>query len=467
MPPAAEPLPGPLPAGGSLPAWLARQRWYTGKGHEPRLTLVGALPLGGDGGDDAEVVTYLLRDTAAAPVLYQVPLTLRRAPVEELAGALVGRSETADGPRWVYDACHDQAGAAALLGAVVTDGPLGAGASAGTVTATGHRAAGAGHLSGGGSRVLSGEQSNTSIIYATEPVPVILKVFRVLHPGRNPDVEVQQALAAAGSTRVPRPVGDALGRWPAADGTAEGHLLLAQEFLTGAEDAWRVALGAVSRRADFTGPARELGAAVAETHALLATVLPTEEPTATRREQVGATWLGRYEAARAAVPELAAHDEQVRRVLAAGVAAPWPALQRIHGDLHLGQVMDVPGRGWMLLDFEGEPLRPLAERTLPDLPQRDVAGMLRSFDYAGASAAPSAGGSPDEGDDVAPVQWVRRTREAFLAGYGAVTGLDEDPALLRALELDKALYEAVYEARNRPDWLPVPLDGIARLLADA
>ncbi|MHB1289862.1 maltokinase N-terminal cap-like domain-containing protein [Georgenia sp.] len=451
-----------LPAEGTLPGWLARQRWYTGKGRTPSLTVVGALPLAGGA---VEVVSYLLRDTAAAPVLYQVPLTLRPAPVEELAGALVGTTTTDAGPRWVYDACHDPAGAAALLRTVLADQTSGggdAGAGTGTVAARGHRAAGVPELTGSGSRVLRGEQSNTSIIYATEPLPVILKVFRVLHPGRNPDVEVQQALAGAGSTRVPRPVGDLLGRWPAAGGTAEGHLLLVQEFLTGAEDAWRVALDAVAHGADFAGPAHALGAAVAQTHALLAKALPTEEPTTARREALLATWLGRYDTACTVVPALAGDAARVRRVLAAGAAAPWPAMQRNHGDLHLGQVMDVPGRGWMLLDFEGEPLRPLAERTLPDLPQRDVAGMLRSFDYAGASAATTGATA-----STAAATWARRARQAFLAGYAAVTGHDEDPTLLRALELDKALYEAVYEASNRPDWLPVPLGGVARLLTGA
>src|SRR5690606_30010718 len=143
--------------------------------------------------------------------------------------------------------------------------------------------------------------------------------------------------------------------------------------------------------------------------------------------------------------------------------ATWAPLQRIHGDLHLGQVIDAPGRGWLLLDFEGEPLRPLAERTAPDLTLRDVAGMLRSLDYAAGAAV------HDGGDAIAAAAWAARARDAFLDGYAAGAGRDprEDATLLAALELDKALYEAVYEARNRPEWLAIPVAGVRRLLAPA
>ncbi|HHW82841.1 MAG TPA: phosphotransferase, partial [Actinomycetales bacterium] len=143
---------------------------------------------------------------------------------------------------------------------------------------------------------------------------------------------------------------------------------------------------------------------------------------------------------------------RVAEVYRAAERATWPALQRIHGDLHLGQVM-ATNRGWVLLDFEGEPLRPLAERRQADLALRDVAGMLRSFDYA-------AGADPGK----AEAGWAERQREAFLDGYAQVAENPRDSAeLLAALELDKALYEARYEAGNRPDWLSIPLRGIARL----
>ena len=141
-----------------------------------------------------------------------------------------------------------------------------------------------------------------------------------------------------------------------------------------------------------------------------------------------------------------------------------PDLQQVHGDYHLGQVLHSASRGWILLDFEGEPLRPLSERTAPDLALRDVAGMLRSFDYAARHA--TVGVDPGDARAVAAQAWASACREAFLDGYAAGGG--DDPrrreVLLRALELDKALYEVVYETRNRPTWVQIPLGAVRRLL---
>jgi Uncharacterized protein, probably involved in trehalose biosynthesis len=168
----------------------------------------------------------------------------------------------------------------------------------------------------------------------------------------------------------------------------------------------------------------------------------------------------RHAAAVSEVPALAEFDSMVRESIEQVSSAKWPALQRIHGDYHLGQVLEVPHRGWVLVDFEGEPLRPLAERTQPDLALRDVAGMLRSFDYvAGSWEQAHPGGSASS--------WATRARTAFLDGYAQSARRDprEDAVLLDALELDKALYEVVYEARNRPTWLTIPTTAIDRLFA--
>jgi predicted trehalose synthase len=140
----------------------------------------------------------------------------------------------------------------------------------------------------------------------------------------------------------------------------------------------------------------------------------------------------------------------------------WPPLQRIHGDYHLGQVLQVPGRGWVLLDFEGEPLRPMSERVQSDLPLRDVAGMLRSFDYVAGSIRLD---HPDRSPE-AVREWALSARRSFVEGYAGTSGveLDVESALLAALELDKAVYEAIYESRNRPTWVTIPLRAIARLV---
>jgi maltokinase len=145
----------------------------------------------------------------------------------------------------------------------------------------------------------------------------------------------------------------------------------------------------------------------------------------------------------------------------------WTA-QRIHGDLHLGQCLRAPSGEWSLIDFEGEPSKPLAERRMPQPPLRDIAGMLRSFDYA-AHAVPGALGSARAGGTPVPAvpDWADICRAAYCAGYAEVAGRDPraDPVLLRAYETDKAIYEVLYEARHRPDWLPVPMAAIRRLAA--
>ncbi len=316
--------------------------------------------------------------------------------------------------------------------------------------------------------MLSGEQSNTSVIIRTatpdggEGPTVIMKVFRALHHGENPDVVLQSAIAGAGSRRVPATYGAVLGEWPdpgRPDGRARGHLAVAQEFLADTEDAWRVALSAARAGIDFTAQARDLGAATAEVHQVLADVLPTVPADAAAKRALLDGMRARARQAVRAVPSLAGSEERIDAVLSAAEADDWPPFQRIHGDYHLGQVLSAPGRGWVLLDFEGEPLRPMAERSEPDSPLRDVAGMLRSFDYV-------AGTLELEDDDPSGRAWADAARAAFLDGYAAELGQPLAPhaRLLAALELDKALYECVYEVRNRPAWLPIPERAVSRLV---
>ncbi|NNM46258.1 maltokinase N-terminal cap-like domain-containing protein [Knoellia koreensis] len=455
-------------------AWLGRQRWYAAKGSVPRVRRVWSWRLDDPAGHVGIETMLVLDESEAVPVLYQVPLTYRGAPLEGGDSALVGITEhSVLGRRWVYDAPHDPVYAAQLLALVL--GRVGAVSGSESdkgepAVVAGPHASWHGDVTLRGSRVLSGEQSNTSIIFdcvdsTGESKPLICKVFRMLQPGENPDITLQGALSEAGSTRVPGMVGTVAATWPSpfVEGdTAQGHLAFAQEFFPGTEDAWRVALKAIAAGDDFTEPARDLGAATAEVHALLRTVLPTEPVTVEAIADVVAGMRGRYVAAASEVPALAAYEHQIAAVFDRAVNANWPALQRIHGDYHLGQVLQVSGRGWVLLDFEGEPLRPLAERSRPDLAVRDVAGMLRSFDYAGGSWEHSHPGRSAR-------DWVAAAQTAFLDGYAA--SADDDPransALLIAFQLDKALYEVVYEARNRPTWLSIPTAAVARLLDDA
>jgi maltokinase len=449
-------------------SWMPQQRWYHGKGHDPVLRRVGGFRFEDPAGE-VGVETLLLADTAAEPVVvYQVPLTYRSGPLEGADEALLGTMEhSVLGRRWVYDGPHDPVYVAGLVDTILRDqasddaqASVGCNARA-TGTSTGQAEG-----SVTSAMVLRGEQSNTSIICRMNgpdgglAEPLIVKVFRTLQHGPNPDVVVQSALTLEGSDRVPRALGHLSGAWDAVDGASveSGHLAFAQEFIPGVEDAWRVALVAAAEGRDFTGRARDLGVVTAQIHAALAHALGNRDATDADRDALVASMRSRYAAAVALVPELASRSASVERVVDSVRTARWPALQRIHGDYHLGQVLDVPERGWVALDFEGEPLRPLAERVLPDLTQRDLAGMLRSFDYAAGSVALAEPGVDASG-------WAADCRAAFLDGYASVAGEpdDDDTALVRALELDKALYEVVYEARNRPTWLSIPLDAVKHL----
>ncbi len=408
----------------TLEGWIAGQRWYAAKGSTPRLRTVA----------ETDGTRLVLDDAPTGPVLYQVPV-------------LPGPHDDPSTPA-PTDATRDTDWVRALAARIDADPsslrPIG------EVTA---------------SRVLSGEQSNTSVICDTAAgEQVIVKVFRVLHHGDNPDVTTQLALSAAGSPRVPRVYGALGASWPDTgrpDGTATGHLAFAQEFLPGLDDAWRVALRDAGTGTPWDEQAAALGEALAEVHRTLATALPTQPADEDRRAAALATMHARLDAAAREAPAITPHVDAVRAVYGRAATAAWPDLQRIHGDLHLGQVLAAPEpRGWVFLDFEGEPLRPLAERSLPDVTLRDVAGMLRSFDYvAGALAHDGvAGGAASTPADA----WAAAARAAFLDGYARGSGADLDAhgALLDAFELDKAVYEVVYETRNRPDWAAIPLAAV-------
>ena len=184
-------------------------------------------------------------------------------------------------------------------------------------------------------------------------------------------------------------IGHLSGAWdaPAGGSPMHGHLAFAQEFIPGVEDAWRVALVAAASGSDFTARARDLGVVTAQIHARPRARARhrTRSPRRPARRS-SPRCAQRYAAAVALVPDARLRARRPSSASSTSVRdVSWPPLQRIHGDYHLGQVLDVPERGWVALDFEGEPLRPLAERVQPDLTARDVAGMLRSFDYAAGS----------------------------------------------------------------------------------
>ena len=413
--------------------WMARQRWYAGKGGAPRLRTVGDIPLDSPDADARVHILLLADDADPRRSVYQVPIVERREVPAGSEAHLIGPN----GDRAVFDGPYDPAFAAALLGAIRGDA---------------HPTT---EISGSG--VLTGEQSNTSIVVSTQSAgEVMVKVFRVVQHGRNPDAELQGALSTAGAGYVPHFVGALDAEWrDAGENLGQGHLAIAQEFLRGAEDAWLTARRAVDAGADFSREAFQLGSSTAALHATLAERLPTESPEPAAVAAITAMWTARLEAAIRDVPALAEHRDDIQTAYATAAMADWPRLQRIHGDLHLGQILHATAGGverWVFIDFEGEPLRTIDERTRPEPPLRDLAGMLRSFDYAAASS------THPEAD-----AWARRAGDAYLAGYTEGGGGHAEHALLTAFELDKAVYEASYEARNRPSWLPIPVRAIERL----
>jgi 1,4-alpha-glucan branching enzyme len=469
----AEALPAHLAA--LLEAWLPQQRWYPSKGSSVTLGRAGGLQLQDPSGTADLEVHFVSLESGDRLEILQVPLSLRREPDPAAERTLIGQATLPDGgERWVYDGTHDPVFIAAWLDFLQggsTAGPESSAASSpafrasrtpGTVPA---------------SKVLSGEQSNSSVIVQNGELPVIIKFFRVLGAGKNPDIEVGAALSDAGCKDVPAIHGWATGRWIRHGQQVEGNLCVMHEFIAGGEDVWSLATAAAAAGSDFTAQARALGAATANVHASLLSSMGGHQPTAEEREGFIEAIVGRIEWAWTAAGEtvgpyrdqLGAVIHELRQV------RELPPLQRIHGDLHLGQIIHA-GAGsaerWLLLDFEGEPLRPVAERNRPDLPLRDVVGMLRSFDYAAASAL-DASGHDDGHDDAAATDrrqqsaaWAAATSEAFVAGYQSTLHAAVDPAspLFVALWLDKALYEVVYELRNRPTWVDVPARAVRQAL---
>jgi maltokinase len=450
-----------------LAVWLPRQRWFSGKGIpirqirvESRYTLVTSGP----DGPDLNVLV-LQAGQRGRSSRYQVLLGSRppRSLPPDLARVAIGVCQVAGGrPRVVYDAAHDEELTRMLLERFAA--PTGAEPS-GKVRF--RSLPGDSIRTGSSGRLLTGEQSNTSLVFGED---YILKTFRRLWPGPNPDLELNMALS--GTPYVARPCG-----WIEAD--LAGHstpttLAMLQTYIPQATDGWVLATANVrallegpgdGRESAFTGEAARLGRTTAEVHRSLSRTLPTDVLTPTGAAEMADAMVERLAMASAEVPELAEHAPRVMEAYAdfSEVDEPLP-IQRIHGDYHLGQAIRTAS-GWVLLDFEGEPTVPVRDRQRLSSPLRDVAGMLRSFDYAAGYLLIGHPGDP--GLEWAARSWARHNREAFCRGYADGGGADPEKhlAVLRAFEFDKAVYEVLYEARNRPNWLRVPLESIATAAA--
>ncbi len=434
----------------ALAEYLPRQRWFAGAEAEAAAVALSSVRTLGDdswpalvqvlvdarahGQGDADVITYQV-------VLGLRPIGSREAFLEGKPEAIVGELNTDRGMALAYDAAIDPELSVALLHHMAPDEHV-------------ERA-----------RYLGADQSNTSVVFDER---LIMKLFRRLAHGPNPDAEVTRALGEVGFTNV----AEAVAEWREGD----FDFALVNRFLVGGADGFSLALLSLrdlyDRRCppaeaggDFAFDASRLGTITAEMHLGLARAFGTVPG----QPEV---WADDMEAQLDRVRLEGVDAGRVREIYQRlrAIGDPGPAA-RVHGDYHLGQVMRTDA-GWYVLDFEGEPDRPLEERRRPTSPLRDVAGLVRSFHYAAQIALREWGPEADEELVALANAWEHRNRVSFVAGYlgaegvGAVLpAVDADRRLVQAaFELDKAVYEVGYEQSHRPEWVDIPLIAIHRLL---
>jgi maltokinase len=438
---------------------LSGARWFAGKGRRAEIGSVTPLPWLTEVSTWPAIRVEIVRvdyppaedpeptddESPGWPYeLYQLVVSYHHAPVPGLQHAEIGRRAVTDlGPAVGYDAAQDPEACTVLWrlqlnGAEVRDREAEVSFERTEITG----------LDPDATPVpFTGQQSNTSVMFGDQ---AMIKFFRRIELGPNLDIEVHDALARAGVHDVARLYGWTRGRWQQDGMPVEADLAMTVEKLAGAEDGWGLALDSLRAEGDFAEDAARLGRALAQIHHALRGTFPISEVDGEATEAIMSTRLA-----------AAAQVAPVLTELTSGLQAAFSQVgdgklvtQRVHGDFHLGQTLKTP-RGWKIIDFEGEPAKTMAERLAPDSPWRDVAGMLRSFDYA-AATVPGPGSA----------RWLASAREAFLAAYADGPLSDQEQAILRAYEADKAVYELVYEVRNRPDWTAIPLGALRTLAGD-
>jgi maltokinase len=447
--------------GAALAGWIAQQRWFASK--ERGIAEASLVDAHGLGGEPPLVIGLVeVRLHSGTRDLYQVLFGLRPA------SAGLEEDAICEANGWLlYGALGDTAQSRWLARLLSASSSFGGGS--GRVEF--HGLHGSAPLAAARAvRALTGEQSNTSLVFDEQ---VLLKVFRRLAAGTNPELEMLRFLSERGSENVAELLGWFEHRGERIDAT----LGIAVRYVAEASDGWRLALDALAAGAGETlvTPLAELGAVTGRMHTLLASE-PTdpdfapEEASLETSGLLAATIDEHLERTLDDHPDDPALEPIVRRseelreyVRQASQRAAGGRLIRHHGDFHLGQTMASP-RGWVIVDFEGEPARSLLERRRKRSPLRDVACMFRSFAYAAAAVELQRGVRP-------PDDWETGARETFIEAYLASV----DPSLLPSdraaiehtlafLELEKAVYELRYEIDHRPDWVPIPVAALSRLL---
>jgi len=438
-----------------LREYVLAQRWYGSKSEEvASVRAVDAFPLQRGGEKPLLAVAVVeVRFAAGTHDLYNVPLGLRRGD---------GGFASADG--WsAFDALEDEElvqGLVDLLREQATVEHEGGTVQFCTIGDVGE---------GGAVRAMGSEQSNTSVVLDER---LVLKLYRRLEAGVNPELELLRFLTEHGFPSIA-----SLEGWAAHVGQPlDATLAILQHYVPVRRDGWTFALEDLAAGGNgFVPLVRRLGEVTGRMHTVLASepsdsAFSPEEPSVEALALIVARIDEEIEQVFASLPDLAELEplegraDQLRdRLREMGQSGPLGRLIRHHGDYHLGQVLWTEADDWVVLDFEGEPARPLRERRHKRSPLRDVAGMLRSFSYAASASALEHGIEP-------PTGWEGRARSEFLAGYLA----EADPTIipdgsvldrrLRLFELEKALYELHYELGHRPDWVRVPVAGILQLL---
>jgi trehalose synthase-fused probable maltokinase len=448
-----------------LGRWLSEQRWFASKTREPAgFRMLEVAPLDED--PEPVVVLALVEVAFGAGTheLYQLPLGLRHKDEGWTESVILEA-----GDRTVYDAMVDPACALRLLGAMRRGHTTEHGDAQWTF-------AGVGELPDpaqvGETRPIGVEQSNSSTVFGDE---LILKVYRRIEPGPNPELELLRFLTDHDFQHIAQLRGFYEHNGRLVDAT----LGLLQEFLPSAGDGWDLVLDALEqgRAEEILDDIADLGRVTAELHTVLGSdandpTFTPEEPSAESLSLLLATVDEDIEdifrdlpEGHGGVDEIRHRGQEVRDQLRGLAHAGGGGRNiRTHGDFHLGQCLLTDRRGWVVLDFEGEPARSLPERRQKRSPLRDVAGMLRSFAYAGVAAELQRGAQAPEG-------WEDRARGAFLDAYLERVdtrllphGQSNTERMLQIFELEKAVYELRYEMNNRPDWVRIPVAGIARLL---
>jgi maltose alpha-D-glucosyltransferase/alpha-amylase len=486
---------------GQLLAFLSRQRWFGAKGETPSAAeILDVVPV--PTAQTSVVVARVRVRGSSGSAIYQVPLAAGRdLPVGAPTSAVLTAFDDAEGQIVVFDALRDPAFRATIARALTTgiaeSGPLGA---RWIVERAREPIAFHNDLE---TRLSETEQSNTSLVIGEA---VIMKFFRRLVPGPHPEVEVARFLSTKASfPHTPEFLGE-LRFEDQGETTVAG---LTQRFLPGAKDLWAVVLersGLYFAAADreppnpFVADAAQLGETTRAMHTALASRMDDDAfaPEHVTQGDVE-RWADRVRSSvreslallerQLDAPAFPDEREAEARVLAGrgehfvmwiteitnALGPELGARARIHGDYHLGQVLRSPDGAFSIIDFEGEPTKPLEERREKTSPLRDVAGMLRSFAYAAATLAMRDGARLQTSvRELRAARWERDVRNAFLDGYlggaaGSTRGLlplsaDDTRRLIELFEAEKAFYELSYELNNRPDWVWIPMRGISKLL---